>query len=50
MQRTPMSFFKSDLSRNFAIGFAAGALVIALQISPELVGQIVTDTVAAIAP
>ncbi len=30
-----MSFLKSDLSRNFAIGFFIGAVIVVLQLSPE---------------
>lgn len=32
---TPMRFFSSDLTRNFAIGFAMGAVAILVQLSPE---------------
>jgi hypothetical protein len=31
-----MSIFKTDMPRNFAIGFFVGALIVAFQISPEL--------------
>ena len=31
-----MSFLKSDLTRNFAIGFAAGALMLLFQIGPDM--------------
>ncbi|MXP47790.1 hypothetical protein GRI43_10390 [Altererythrobacter luteolus] len=42
-----MSFFKSDLARNFAIGFAVGAFFVAFQISPDLGSQLIPDAVAA---
>lgn len=35
-----MSFLKSDLSRNFAIGFVIGALIVAFQLSPEALTSI----------
>lgn len=42
-----MKFLSSDLSRNFAIGFVLGALIVAFQISPDLGSQIVPEAVAA---
>ena len=42
-----MSFFKSDLARNFAIGFVVGAFIVAFQISPDLGSQLIPDAVAA---
>lgn len=42
-----MSIFKTDMPRNFAIGFFFGALIVAFQISPDLGGQIVPEAVAA---
>ena len=35
-----MSFLKSDLSRNFVIGFAIGALIVEFQLSPEALTSI----------
>nr|WP_161593716.1 hypothetical protein [Parerythrobacter lutipelagi] len=34
-----MNFLKSDLTRNFAIGFLAGALIMLAQIGPDLIGS-----------
>ncbi|MXO91521.1 hypothetical protein [Pontixanthobacter aquaemixtae] len=42
-----MSIFKTDMPRNFAIGFFVGALIVAFQISPELGQQIIPEAVAA---
>ena len=42
-----MQFLKSDLSRNFAIGFFLGALIVAFQISPDLGSQLLPEAVAA---
>ena len=51
MLRNAMSIFKTDMPRNFAIGFVLGALIVAFQISPELGqnlgSQIIPDAVAA---
>ena len=33
--RTPMRFLTSDLTRNFAIGFAIGAFALLAQLSPD---------------
>ncbi|MFZ1741839.1 MAG: hypothetical protein WAT93_03240 [Pontixanthobacter sp.] len=38
---------KSDIYRNFAIGFVAGALIVALQINPDFASQIMPDAIAA---
>jgi len=35
-----MRFFKTELFRNFAIGFAAGAVLVALQAGSDIVGAI----------
>ena len=43
-----MSILKSDLSRNFAIGFFLGGLIVAFQISPDLGAQLVPEAVAAV--
>lgn len=42
-----MKFLKSDLPRNFAIGFITGALVIAFQMNPELSDQLIPQAIAA---
>jgi hypothetical protein len=35
-----MRLFKTELFRNFAIGFAAGAVLVALQAGSDIVGAI----------
>jgi hypothetical protein len=45
-----MKLFKSDLFRNFAIGFAAGAVIIALQSGPDLFQNPIPPAHAAPAP
>lgn len=42
-----MKLFKTDLFRNFAIGFAAGALLVGLQAGPDIVGAIAPPAEAA---
>lgn len=42
-----MTFMKSDLPRSFAIGFLAGALIVAFHISPDLGSQLLPEAVAA---
>jgi len=42
-----MSILKSDLSRNFAIGFFVGTLIVAFQISPDLGAGLLPEAVAA---
>ena len=42
-----MNIFNSDLSRNFAIGFAVGALIVVFQINPDIAGQLIPEAVAA---
>ncbi|WP_209348995.1 hypothetical protein [Pontixanthobacter sp. CEM42] len=42
-----MSIFKTDMPRNFAIGFLVGAFIVAFQISPELGNQLLPEAVAA---
>ena len=41
-----MNLLKSDLPRNFAIGFVVGALIVAFQISPDLATQLVPEAFA----
>ncbi|MGB7407905.1 MAG: hypothetical protein WA908_05320 [Pontixanthobacter sp.] len=41
-----MKLLKSDLSRNFAIGFIAGALIIVFQVNPDIAQQIVPEAMA----
>ncbi|NMW32527.1 hypothetical protein HKD42_10685 [Altererythrobacter sp. RZ02] len=43
-----MSLLKSDLTRNFALGFVLGGLIVAFQISPDLGSQLVPEAVAAV--
>ncbi|MGV2494745.1 hypothetical protein [Pelagerythrobacter aerophilus] len=43
-----MNLFKTDLFRNFAIGFAAGAVIVALQASPDIVGAVLPQAEAAV--
>lgn len=43
-----MSLLKSDLTRNFALGFFLGGLIVAFQISPDLGLQLVPEAVAAV--
>ena len=45
-----MRLFKSDLYRNFAIGFAAGALIVGVQAGPQLWDQVLPQAQAAEAP
>ncbi|WP_202392103.1 hypothetical protein [Pontixanthobacter gangjinensis] len=42
-----MNFLKSDLSRNFAIGFAVGTLIVVFQLNPDIASQLVPDAIAA---
>lgn len=42
-----MNLFKTDLFRNFAIGFAAGAVIVAFQASPDIFGAILPTAEAA---
>ena len=42
-----MNFLKSDLSRNFAIGFVIGALLVVFQLNPDVANQLVPDAIAA---
>lgn len=42
-----MRLFKTDLFRNFAIGFAAGAVLVALQASPDIVDAVIPAAEAA---
>jgi hypothetical protein len=42
-----MRLFKTDLFRNFAIGFAAGAVLVALQASPDVIGAVIPAAEAA---
>lgn len=42
-----MRLFKTDLFRNFAIGFAVGAVLVALMASPDIVGAVVPSAEAA---
>ncbi len=44
-----MGLFKPDLYRNFAIGFALGAVIVASQIGPDVWQQVVPDAHAAVA-
>ena len=43
-----MGLFTADLYRNFAIGFAAGAVAIAVQIGPATLAQFAVQSVAAL--
>ncbi|MXP15309.1 hypothetical protein GRI44_11170 [Altererythrobacter confluentis] len=47
-KRKPMGLFKPDLYRNFAIGFALGAVIVASQIGPDMWQQIVPEAHAAV--
>lgn len=42
-----MKLFKTDLFRNFAIGFIAGTALVALQAGPDIVGAIAPPVEAA---
>lgn len=42
-----MGLFKPDLYRNFAIGFALGALVVMAQVGPQLWGEPIPQAHAA---
>ncbi len=42
-----MTFLKSDLARNFGIGFIVGTFIVAFQISPDLGSQLIPEVVAA---
>lgn len=42
-----MRIFKTELFRNFAIGFAAGAVLVALQASPDIIGAVIPAAEAA---
>jgi len=42
-----MRLFKTDLFRNFAIGFAAGAVLVALQASPDIIDAVIPAAEAA---
>lgn len=39
-----MDFLKSDLSRNFAIGFFVGALIVVFQINPDFLPEAMAAT------
>ncbi len=39
-----MDFLKSDLTRNFGIGFFVGALIVVFQISPDFLPQAIAAT------
>jgi hypothetical protein len=41
-----MRLFKSDLYRNFAIGFAIGAMIVGVQAGPQVWGQFVPQAQA----
>ncbi|MCB2083215.1 MAG: hypothetical protein H6920_00580 [Sphingomonadaceae bacterium] len=41
-----MSFLHSEVTRNFLIGFAAGALILFAQTGPELFGSPVPEAAA----
>jgi len=41
-----MNFLKSDLARQFGIGFVIGILIVAFQISPDLGSQLLPEAVA----
>lgn len=43
-----MKFLKSDVSRNFAIGFIAGALIVVSHFNPKLAAEIVPQAIASI--
>ena len=43
-----MKLFKTDLFRNFAIGFVAGAILVVLKTGPDIVGAIVPHAEAAV--
>ena len=45
-----MRLFKSDLYRNIAIGFVAGALIVGAQAGPEVWGEVIPQAQAATAP
>jgi hypothetical protein len=45
-----MRLFQPDLYRNFAIGFAVGAAIIAVQAGPGLWNEVVPQAHAATAP
>lgn len=41
-----MSIFKTDMPRNFAIGFMLGAVIVAFQINPDLISETIPAAVA----
>jgi hypothetical protein len=41
-----MDFLKSDLMRNFAIGFIAGALILFAQSGPQIFGSAIPEAQA----
>ncbi|MGB3737894.1 MAG: hypothetical protein WA948_00920 [Pontixanthobacter sp.] len=41
-----MKLLKSDLSRNFAIGFVAGALIVLFQFDPGFADSIIPQAIA----
>lgn len=43
-----MSMLKSDLMRNFTIGFLLGALAVSFQVAPDMWTGAVPDAVAAV--
>ena len=45
-----MGLFKPDLYRNFAIGFALGALLVGVQLGPQLLGDAIPQAQAATVP
>lgn len=42
-----MAFLKSDIARNFAIGFLIGGLIVFAQTGPDMWAEIVPQAVAA---
>ena len=42
-----MKLLRSDLARNFSIGFLVGSLIVLGQIGPDLWRQIVPEAIAA---
>lgn len=39
-----MDFLKSDLARNFGIGFVVGALIVVFQVNPDFLSAAVAAT------
>jgi len=42
-----MTFIKSDLARNFGIGFIVGAMIVVFQVSPDLGSALLPEAFAA---